>query len=56
MEKMEALGDVYIDSKLGITVVTKDGAAPDMQAMTDILKAHKIRAGEAARLEEPLYK
>ena len=54
---MEGIGDVYIDSKLGITVVPKGGAAPDTEAMAIALAPHKIKIlGGAVRVEEPLYK
>ena len=57
MEKLEGIGDVYIDSKLGITVVPKDGAEPDTEAMAIALAPHKIKiVDDAVRIEEPLYK
>ena len=57
MEKMEGIGDVYFDSKLGITVVPKDGATPDSEEMAIALAPHKIKiGGEPVRVEEPLYK
>ena len=57
MEKMEGIGDVYFDSKLGITVVPKDGATPDSEEMAIALAPHKIKlGGEAERVEESPYK
>ena len=54
---MDGVGDVYIDSKLGITVVPNGEAIPDTEDMAIVLAPHKIKIiGEADRVEEPLYK
>ena len=57
MEKMDGIGDVYFDSKLGITVVPDGDVAPDSEDMAIALAPHKIKiGGEPVRVEEPLYK